>query len=96
MLSFEKCVQELCIATKKEWTNIPQVTIKNLINTVQRKCVEVHTTNGGNTRYWQVLCSWPFVVTHPWHTCAGGWIILAKVKDEGFFAHRNSSFTLVH
>ncbi len=40
-------IQQLRAAIEEEWTNIPQVTINNLINSMRRRCV----ANGGHTRY---------------------------------------------
>ncbi len=34
-----------------EWTNIPQATINNLINSMRRRHVELREANGGHTRY---------------------------------------------
>jgi hypothetical protein len=36
---------------EEEWDNIPQATINNLINSMQRRCVVLHEANGGHTRY---------------------------------------------
>ncbi len=44
-------IQKLCTAIEEEWTNIPQATINNLINSMQRRCVALHEANGGHTRY---------------------------------------------
>ncbi|ROL46504.1 Transposable element Tc1 transposase [Anabarilius grahami] len=41
-------VMQLRTAIEEEWTNIPQATINNLINSMRKKCVEA---NGGHTRY---------------------------------------------
>ncbi|KAL0169475.1 hypothetical protein M9458_034071, partial [Cirrhinus mrigala] len=35
----------------EEWTNIPQATINNLINSMRRRCVALREANGGHTRY---------------------------------------------
>ncbi len=40
-------IQQLCTAIEEEWTNIPQATINNLINSMQRRCVALHEANGG-------------------------------------------------
>ncbi len=45
-------IQQLRTAINEEWTNIPQATIKNLINSMRRRCVALRETNGGHTRYW--------------------------------------------
>ena len=39
-------IQQFRIATEEEWTNIPQATISNLINFMQKRC----EANGGHTR----------------------------------------------
>ncbi|KAL7861636.1 hypothetical protein SRHO_G00130770 [Serrasalmus rhombeus] len=44
-------IQQLCTAIEEEWTNIPQATINNLINCMQRRCVALCEANGGHTRY---------------------------------------------
>ncbi|KAL7865933.1 hypothetical protein SRHO_G00111800 [Serrasalmus rhombeus] len=44
-------IQQLRTAIEKEWTNIPQATINNLINSMQRRCVALCEANGGHTRY---------------------------------------------
>ncbi|KAL0160146.1 hypothetical protein M9458_043871, partial [Cirrhinus mrigala] len=44
-------IQQLRTAIKEEWTNIPQATINNLINSVQRRCVALREAHGGHTRY---------------------------------------------
>ncbi len=44
-------IQQLCTAIEEEWTNIPQTTINNLINSMRRRCVALCEANGGNTRY---------------------------------------------
>ncbi|KAL0164022.1 hypothetical protein M9458_039775, partial [Cirrhinus mrigala] len=44
-------IQQLCTAIEKEWTNIPQAIINNLINSMQGKCVALREANGGHTRY---------------------------------------------
>ncbi len=38
-------------AIEEEWTNITQVTINNLINSMRRRCVALREANGGHTRY---------------------------------------------
>ncbi len=47
-------IQQLCTAIEEEWTNIPQVIINNLINSMWRRCVALCEANGGHTRYWLV------------------------------------------
>ncbi len=42
-----------------KWTNIPQATINNLINSMRRWCVALHEVNGGHTRYWLVFAPPP-------------------------------------
>ncbi|ROL46141.1 Transposable element Tc1 transposase [Anabarilius grahami] len=44
-------IQKLRIAIEEEWTNIPQATINNLINSMRRRCVALREANGGHTRY---------------------------------------------
>uniref|UniRef100_A0A8C7Z1I8 Transposase n=1 Tax=Oryzias sinensis TaxID=183150 RepID=A0A8C7Z1I8_9TELE len=44
-------IQQLRTAIEEEWTNIPQATIDNLINSMGRRCVTLHEANGGHTRY---------------------------------------------
>ncbi len=44
-------IQQLRTAIEEEWTNIPQATINNLINSMRRRCVALHEANGGHTRY---------------------------------------------
>ena len=41
-------IRQLRTAIEEEWTNIPQATINNLINSMRRRC----EANGGHTRYW--------------------------------------------
>ncbi len=69
-------IQQLCTAIVEEWTNIPQATINNLINSMWMRCVALREANGGHTRYWLVfrppntvklhILEWPFIVA----TCA--------------------------
>ncbi len=44
-------IQKLRTAIEEEWTNIPQATINNLINSMQRRCVALREANGGHNRY---------------------------------------------
>ncbi len=44
-------IQQLRTAIEEEWTNIPQATINNLINSMRRRCVALHEANGGHTRF---------------------------------------------
>ncbi len=44
-------IHQLRTAIEEEWTNIPQATINNLINFMQRRCVALREANGGQTRY---------------------------------------------
>ncbi|KAL0170277.1 hypothetical protein M9458_034873 [Cirrhinus mrigala] len=44
-------IQQLRTAIEEEWTNIPQATINNLINSMRRKRVALREANGGHTRY---------------------------------------------
>ncbi len=48
-------IQQLHTAIEEEWTNIPQVTINNLINSMWRRRVALREANGGHTRYWLVF-----------------------------------------
>ncbi len=48
-------IQQLRTAIEEEWTNIPQATINNLINSMWRRCVALREANGGHTRYWLVF-----------------------------------------
>ena len=53
----------------EEWTNIPQATINNLINSMWRKC----EANGGLTSPNKAelhISEWPFIVASLRHTCA--------------------------
>ena len=62
-------IQQLCIAIEEEWTNIPQATINNLINSMWRKC----EANGGLTSPNKAelhISEWPFIVASLRHTCA--------------------------
>ncbi|KAL0170924.1 hypothetical protein M9458_035520, partial [Cirrhinus mrigala] len=43
-------IQQLRTAIEEEWTNIPQATINNLINSMRRRCVALREPNGGHTR----------------------------------------------
>ncbi len=43
-------IQQLRTAIEEEWTNIPQATINNLINSMQRRCVALREVNGGQSR----------------------------------------------
>ncbi len=69
------------LRTEEEWTNIPQATINNLINSMWRRCVPLREENGGHTRYWLVfgpspntvklhILEWSFIVASLRHTCA--------------------------
>ncbi|KAL0181968.1 hypothetical protein M9458_021343 [Cirrhinus mrigala] len=44
-------IQQLRTAIEEEWTNSPQSTINNLINSMQRRCVALCEANGGHTGY---------------------------------------------
>ncbi len=48
-------IQQLLTAIEEEWTNIPQATINNLINSMRRRCVALREANDGHTRYWLVF-----------------------------------------
>ncbi len=45
-------IQQLHTAIEEEWTNTPQATINNFINSMRRRCVALREINGGQTRYW--------------------------------------------
>ncbi len=42
-------IQQLRTAIEEKWTNIPQATINNLINSIQRRCVALREANCGHT-----------------------------------------------
>ncbi|CAH2253483.1 Hypothetical predicted protein [Pelobates cultripes] len=44
-------IQQLRKAIEEEWTNIPQTTINNLVNSMRRRCVALREANGDHTRY---------------------------------------------
>ncbi len=44
-------IQQVRTAIEEEWTNIPQATINNLINSMRSRCVALREANGGHTRY---------------------------------------------
>ncbi len=48
-------IQQLRTAIEEEWTNIPQATINNLINSMWRRCVALRVANDGHTSYWVVF-----------------------------------------
>ncbi len=48
-------IQQLPTAIEEEWTNIPQATINNLINSMRRRCVALREANAGHTIYWLVF-----------------------------------------
>ncbi len=48
-------IQQLRTAIEEEWTNIPQATINNLINSMRRRFVALREANGGPTGYWLVF-----------------------------------------
>ncbi|KAL0179044.1 hypothetical protein M9458_024486, partial [Cirrhinus mrigala] len=50
-------IQQLHTPIEEEWTNIPQATINNLINSMRRRCVALREANGGHTRYYLAYCS---------------------------------------
>ncbi len=74
-------IQQLRTAIEEEWTNIPQTTINNLINSMRRRCVALREANGGHTRYGLVfwppppntvklhIFEWPFIMASLRHTC---------------------------
>ena len=57
-------IQQLHTAAEEEWTNIPQATINNLINSMRRRCVALSEANGGHTRYWLIF--WPPPIKQNW------------------------------
>ncbi len=75
-------IQQLRTAIEEEWTNSPQTTINNLINSMRRRCGALREANVGHTRYWLVfgppntlklqllILEWPFIVASLRHTCA--------------------------
>ncbi len=46
---FLPIIQQLRTAIEEEWTNIPQATINNLINSMRRRCVALCEANGGHS-----------------------------------------------
>ncbi len=48
-------IHQLHTAIEEEWTNIPQATVNNLINSMRRRCAALREANGGHTRYWLVF-----------------------------------------
>ncbi len=89
-------IQQRRTAIEEEWTNIPQTTINNLLNSMWRRCVALREANGGicpppNRVILHIVES--FTVASLRHICAiimlssqhldmlwGGWIISAKEK----------------
>ncbi len=73
-------LQQLHTAIEEERTNIPQATINNLNNSIQRRCVALREANGSHTRYRLVfgppqysklhILEWSFIVASLRHTCA--------------------------
>ncbi len=68
-------IQQLRTAIEEEWTNIPQATINNLINSMRRRWQMVVTpdtewfSDPPNTVKLHIL-EWPFIVASLRHTCA--------------------------
>ncbi len=72
--------QQLHTAIEAEWTNIPQATINNLINSRCRRCVALCEANGvtpdtdwfldPHNRVQLHILEWPFIVASLRHTCA--------------------------
>ncbi len=73
-------IQQLRTAIEEEWTNIPQATINNLVNSMRRRCCTArgkwwsHQILTGfrtppNTVKLHIL-EWPFIVASLRHTCA--------------------------
>ncbi len=48
-------ILQLHTSIEEEWTNSPQTTINNLMNSMRRRCVALCEVNGGYTRYWLVF-----------------------------------------
>lgn len=44
-------VQELQVAIRREWQQLPLRYIRRLIGSMRRRCVAVVRSNGGHTRY---------------------------------------------
>jgi len=75
-------IQQHCTTIEEEWTNIPQATINNLINSMRRRCVALREANVGHTIYWLVfgpptpntvkmhILEWPFILASLSHACA--------------------------
>jgi hypothetical protein len=78
-------IQQLHTATEDEWDNIPQATINSLINSMQRRCVALHETHGGHTRYWLVFWSTPltFFKRYMWPRDAYLYSHLCKIHRLG-------------
>ncbi len=43
-------IKKLRTAIEEEWTNIPQASINNLINSMQRRCIALREANSAHTR----------------------------------------------
>ena len=43
--------QTLSVALHEEWDNLPQATIRNLVNSMRRRCTECFQAQGGHTHY---------------------------------------------
>ncbi len=55
VFQFKSNILQLRTVLEEEWTNIPQATINNLINSMWRRCVALREANGSHTRYWLVF-----------------------------------------
>ncbi len=74
--------QQLRTAIEEEWTNIPQATINNLINSMRMRCValrEANDTNDTDTDWFSDppgnppklhIIEWSFIVASLRHACA--------------------------
>ncbi len=72
-------IQQLRTALEEEWTNIPQATINNLINSMKEMCCTAwgkwwshQILTGFRTPQYSKLhiLEWPFIVASLRHTCA--------------------------
>ena len=52
-------------AIMKSWSEIDDQTVKNLINSMKNRCIEVIAAKGGKTKYqmmvFAILFSWPYL-----------------------------------
>ncbi len=91
-------IQQLRTVIEEEWTNTPQTTINNLINSMRRRCVALREANGGHTRYWLVFGPQYSKTAHfrvafycgsLRHTCA--MIMLSNQHVDGLSRQRRSA-----